>query len=1056
MFVNFFINRPIFSAVVSLTIVIAGFFCMFTLPVAQFPEIAPPMVQVTATYTGASPEVVEKTVTSPIEEQINGVEGMTYMFSTSSSDGSSTINVTFDVGYDLKIAAVDVQNKVAIATPQVPDEVRRYGISTEKKSTNLVLTVNLQSTNKDFDDLFLSNYAAINIVDVLKRIPGVGDVMILGERKYSMRFWLDPNKLASMNLTTTDIVNAIQDQNLQVAAGTIGQSPSPKDQIFQFSITTKGRLEAVKEFEDIVLRTGSDGAIVRMKDISRVELGAENYNWYTKLNGKATTTVAIYQLPGANSVNVADAVREQMDILVKRFPAGVKYSIPFDTTLFVKESIKEVVITLFMAVFLVFLVIYIFLQDWRSTLIPAVTIPISLIGTFALMMAFGFSINTLTLFGLVLAIGTVVDDAIVVVENVSRLIEEEGLSPKEATKKGMAEVVGPVIATTLVLFAVFVPVAFIPGISGRLYRQFALTIACAVGISTINALSMSPALCALVLRKKSESSTHIFVLKWFFDKFNQFFEWSAHKYKLLVEKLIKRWAIVTCIFIFLIGMTGYMFKIVPTGFIPDEDQGYFFVLAQGAEGSSLNRTEKIAAEVGNIIEQISGVESVLTVGGYNIINAVLDPSASSTIVILKPWGDRTDKKESLEAIISRLRSETAYINEAIIAAFNPPPIMGLSNAGGFQFELQDLTGGDLENLAQVANKIITEAAKRPELTPLSTSFKVNYPQYYVDVEREKAKSLKVDIASIFTALQGYLGSFYVNDFNKYGRVYRVYVQAKMDDRSNKTDITKIYVKNNIGEMVPISAFAHVKEIRGPQAVTHYNIYRTAEINGGNTPEYSSGEAIKVMEGLAAQILPEGYSYEWTGVAYQQIKSAGMAPLIFSLALVFVFLFLAAQYESWSMPLIIMFAVPLAILGALVAIYIRGISNDVYVQIGLVMLVGLASKNSILLVEFAKQKHEEGMGIVESAIIAAKIRLRPILMTALSFILGVIPLVIAKGAGAASRHSIGTAVFGGMLIATFLTLLVVPVLYVIMVSMKEKHIFGYLGNKIKVVFQKPKT
>lgn len=1061
MFVNFFIHRPIFSTCIALVIVVAGVVCIPILPVAQFPQIAPPVVQVQATYTGASAEVVEKTVTQPLEQQINGVQGMTYMSSQSSNDGTSTINVTFEVGYDLDIAAVDVQNKVNIAQPQVPEEVRRYGITVQKQSTNFIMVVSLTSPNNTYDDLYLSNYAAINIVEVLKRIPGAGLVQILGERKYSMRFWLDPDKLTSMGLTANDVVSAIQDQNVQVAAGGIGDPPSPKDQAFQYAITTKGRLEDVDEFGDIILRTGQDGSIVRMKDVARVELGAENYRWYTDLSGKMSTSIGVYQLPGANAVEVADQVKSIMKDLAKRFPDDMAYSIPYDTTMFVKESLKEVVITLIIAIFLVISVIYIFLQDWRATLIPAITIPVSLIGTFAVMMAFGFSNNTLSMFGLVLAIGIVVDDSIVVVENVSRLIDTEHIPSVQAAERAMAEVTSPIIATTLVLFAVFVPVAFMPGITGQFYRQFALTIAFSVGISSINALTLSPSMCGKILRPNSGQHN------WFFDKFNQGFEWARHRYDRWVEIFIRRWKLIAAAFFALIIGAYWMFTSVPTGFIPDEDQGYFYVVVQGAEGTSLVRTEKVATQVRKMATAMEGVEDVLTIGGYNIVSQTLDSSSASLIVILKEWSEREAPDLHVEAIVDKLNVAMQYkITEALAFSFNAPPVMGLSTTGGFQYELQDYSSGDIERFSDIAKRMISTGNARPELTQLSTTFQTNYPQYYVDLDRTKARTMNVEINNVFGSLQAFLGSFYVNDFNKFGRVYRVFVQATEDYRSDVSDISKLYVRSQTGEMVPLSALVKVNRIRGVQTVKHYNLYRTIEINGQPAPGYSSGQAISAMGDLSKKILPDGFGYEWTGTAYQEIKAAGLAPLVFGLALVFVYLFLAAQYESWSLPLIIMLSVPLALFGALVAQKIRGLMNDIYCQIGLVLLIGLASKNAILIVEFAKDLHEKGRTVVEAAREAARLRLRPILMTALSFVLGIVPLVIASGAGAASRHSLGTAVFGGMMAATFLSLVIVPVLYVIVQTLAERGIKredakqillairGYLERKLRVRKEQP--
>ncbi len=1032
MFVNFFIRRPVFSTVIALVIVLAGGVCIGLLPVAQFPEIAPPVVQVSATYTGASAAVVEDTVTRPLEEQINGVEGGMYMSSTSNNDGTCTINVTFNIGYDLNIAAVDVQNRVAIALPQLPDDVKRIGVTTQKQSTDFIQAINLFSPDETYDDLFLSNYAAINLVDVLKRLPGMGNVTIFGERKYSMRFWLDPDKLTGMNLTAADVINAIQDQNIQVAAGAIGQPPMGPGQAFQYTISTKGRLQSVEEFENIIVRTGSDSSVVRIRDVARVELGAENYGWFTTLNGKNAITIGIYQLPGANSVQLAKEVRATMERLSKRFPKGLEYKIPYDTTIFVTESIKEVLVTLGEAIILVFLVIFLFLQSARTTIIPAITIPVSLIGTFGLMMALGFSINTLTLFGLVLAIGLVVDDAIVVVENASRIMEEENLSAREATEKAMGEVVGPIIATTLVLFAVFVPVAFMPGISGQLYKQFALTIAFSVGISAINALTLSPAMCAVILKRRQEGREPAF-----FRLFNRFFAWATESYVRGVGVFIRRWKIIIGGFAALLVVTLLFFRMLPTGFLPDEDQGYFFMIMQGPEGTAVDRTMQVTQEIEEIAAATPGVQDIITIGAFNLITANVDSSAATLIIILKPWRERETPETDIKAIMGSIQAQVRHISDALIFAFNPPPIRGLSTTGGFQFMLQDQQDKGIDPLAAVTRSIMQQAMQDPSLAGMSTQFKTNYPQLYVNLDRDKAKQLGIPVSQIFNVLQAYLGSFYVNDFNKFGRVYRVFVQAQDQFRSDRTDISRLYVRSSEGDLVPLSALITIDTIRGPQTITHYNVYRSVEIDGNNAPGYSSGQAINTMEKIAAKILPEGYGFEWTGTALQEIVSGGLAPYIFALAIIFVFLFLAAQYESYSMPLMIMLAVPLAILGALVAQWSRGLVNDVYCQIGLVMLIGLASKNAILIVEFAKEKHEQGMGIVDAALKAVHIRLRPILMTALAFILGVVPLVIATGAGSASRHSLGTAVFGGMIASTFLSLVLVPVLYVLIETLRER-------------------
>ena len=1029
--VDFFINRPVLATVLAILITLIGGISIPILPIAQFPEISPPTVNVAATFTGASSEVVEETVTTPIEEQINGVEGMTYMSSDSSNDGTMSINVTFEIGYDLDIAAVDVQNRVQLATPRVPEEVSKYGLSVIKQSTSLILVVNLISPDGSRDDLFLSNYIDIHISDVLKRIPGVGNLTLFGEREYSMRIWLNPDKLASLSITTTDVANAIEEQNVQVAAGSIGQPPIPKGQQFQFIITTLGRLETVEEFEDIIIRANQDGSVVRIKDVATVDLGAETYTTNSTLDGGETVGIGTYQLPGANALDLAKEIRAAMELLKEDFPSGVDYEIIYDTTEFVKESIKEVVITLFEAFILVFIVVFIFLQNIRATLIPAITIPVSLIGTFALINALGFSINTLTLFGLVLAIGLVVDDAIIVVENASRLIAERGVSSREATSAAMKEVTGPIVATSLVLMAVFVPVSFMPGITGQLYRQFALTIACSVAISTINALTLSPALCALFLRKETGKKF------WFFKKFDQGFDWFKDRYHGWLVTLTARWKIVVGVFAVLMVVTSFMFTIVPTGFVPEEDQGYFIIDVQGPEGSSLERTEETIKEVYDILVNTPGVAHVIVIAGLNFLTSSSDSNTGAIYAVLAPWGKRKSYALSVFGIIERVRKEFAGIQGAVVVPFNAPPIQGLSSTGGFQFELEDRASLGIQTLANVTKEMIEKGNEKPELTGLFSSFTADVPGIYVELDRTKAKTQGVAISDIFDTLQAYLGALYVNDFNKFGRVYRVFMQAEDSYRAEVDDISRLYVRTETGGMVPLSTLIDVKEIVGPETVTHYNLYRSTEIDGDSAPGYSSGQAIKAMEALAEEVLPEGMGYEWSGTSYQEIKAGNMAPLIFALSIVFVFLFLAALYESWAMPFMVMLAVPLALLGAMSAQYLRGLTNDVYCQIGLVMLIGLASKNAILIVEFAKQRREEGLPVIEAAMQAAMIRLRPILMTAFAFILGVFPLVIASGAGAESRHSLGTAVFGGMILSTMLSLIVVPVFYVIIENVRER-------------------
>jgi hydrophobe/amphiphile efflux-1 (HAE1) family protein len=1021
--VNFFIERPVFATVIAIIIVLAGGVTIFLLPVAQFPPITPPTIQVGAFYPGASAEVVERTVTTPLEQQINGVEGMLYVSSSSSNSGSAGITVTFQVGYDLDLAAQDVQNRAQNALSKLPSEVVQQGVSVTKQSTDFTLAVNLISPDGRYDDVFLSNYADLHISDVLRRIPGIGQVLLFGARTYAMRIWLDADKLANLGLTAMDVASAVGEQNIQAATGAIGQPPAQRGQQFQYTVTTQGRLTDAAEFENIIVRTRLDGSIVHVKDVARVELGSQDYGSFVRLNGGATAFVAIYTLPGGNALDVAHQVKAQMERLAKRFPAGMAYTIVYDTTAFVQESITEVLLTLGEAILLVLLVVFIFLQNWRATLIPAITIPVSLIGTFVLMKALGFSINLLTLFGLVLATGLVVDDAIIVVENVTRFMVEQGRQARQAAREAMGEVVGPIIATSLVLMAVFVPAAFMPGVTGQLYKQFALTIACSVGISTLNALTLSPALCAVFLRAGRTQQ------RWFFRQFNHGFESAGRAYGYTVKGLIRGWMFVLMVFVGLLATTYYMFRLVPTGFIPDEDQGYFVANIQGPDGSSLERTTRVVERVEAILRAMPGVADIVTFSTAS--------NSASVFVVLKPWAERKAPELQLGAIIGAARRQFANILEAIVVAFNPPAIPGLGASGGFQLELQDIDGVGLQALAEQAQYLVRQGYQQPELTGMFSSFSPNTPQLYVDLDRTKAKTLGIPLSEIFLTLQAYLGSMYINDFNKYGRVYRVFLQALEDFRSSPEDIGRLYVRSSAGDMVPLSTLVQVRSMVGPQAIAHYNLYRSVEVNGAAALGVSSGRAIEVVEQLAAQTSPQGISYEWTGMAYQEIQSGHLAPLLFTLALVLVFLFLAAQYESWSMPFVVLLAVPLALLGALAAQWLRGLANDVYCQIGLVMLIGLASKNAILIVEFARRRREEGFSIQDAAMDAALVRLRPILMTALAFILGVVPLVLASGAGANSRHSLGTAVFGGMIVSTVLGLAVVPVIYVVIERLRER-------------------
>jgi hydrophobe/amphiphile efflux-1 (HAE1) family protein len=1017
--------------VLAILITFAGAVCLPFLPVAQFPRITPPTVRVTASYPGASAEVVENSVTLPLEQQINGVEGMLYMSSNSANDGSSTIIVTFEVGYDLNIAAVDVQNRVAVALPQLPEEVQRAGITVRRVSTDLTIVVNLISPDKSRDDVFLSNYAAINIADRLKRISGVGDINLFGERRYSMRVWLDPSKLAKLGVSAQDVIAALREQNQQVAAGVLGQPPAPEGQTFQYALTTKGRLSTVEEFQDIVLRTRPDGSVLRLGDVARIELGAQSYGNFSRLGRDPSTGVAVFALPSANALDVATAVHKEMEELAPRFPAGVQYKIIYEPTRFVTESIREVLWTLFEAMALVFLVVFVFLESFRATLIPAITVPVSLVGTFALMAVLGFSVNTLSLFGLVLAIGLVVDDAIVVVENVSRLVEERGLSPAAATPIAMREVTAPIVAISLVLMAVFLPVAFLPGTTGRLYQQFALTIAFSVAISAFNALTLSPALCALFLRHDGKSKGA------FFRAFDLGYKRFSGWYEKVGELAIARWPVVLGVFALLVLGTLVLYQRLPTAFLPEEDQGYFIVSVQLPDGSSLQRTEAVTKEVVEKMLAIPGVRSTVVNGGNDFITGAAASNAAACFVILKPWDERKSADVQLGPILGRARKELAAMSSAVIVAFNPPPIRGLGSTGGFQLQIQDEAGTSYADFAKRVNAFLDAANASTKITGVVTGMRANIPQYSIDIDRTKAKTLGLSLSDVFGTLQAYLGGYYVNDFNRFGRVFRVTLQAEPSARAAPEDVTQLYARNSSGEMVPLSTLASVQPIVGPQTISHYNMFRTAAVTGSAAPGRSSGQAIADVEALANKTLGEGTSYEWTGLSLQELRAGGTAPAVFGLALAVVFLCLAALYESWVLPFTIMLVVPLAVLGALLAQFVRGLANDVFCQVGLVMLVGLASKNAILVVEFAKMLREQGESIERAALHAAKVRLRPILMTSFAFIFGVIPLVIASGAGAASRHSLGTAVFGGMVLATFLSLAVVPVFFVIVERIRER-------------------
>jgi HAE1 family hydrophobic/amphiphilic exporter-1 len=1011
--------------------VLAGLICYQLLPVAQFPNITPPQVVVTAAYPGASSKVVADSVTTPLEQQINGVPGMAYMSSISANDGTSTITITFEVGYPIDVAAVDVQTRITAASGQLPAIVNQGGVTIQKKNPNFSLAVNLSSPDGSVDLTTLSNFAYLQLADPLKRLPGVGDVVIFGERRYSMRVWLDPDKLANLGLTAIDIRNAIANQNIQVAAGKLGQSPSPDGTAFEVQVNALGRLSDPAQFGDIIVRAGTDSeAALRLKDVARIELGAQTYSSSAHLNEKPSVFLGIFQAPNSNALAMDKAIRDKMEELKARFPKGVEYGIVYDTTMFVSASMEDVMITLGEAMVLVILVVFVFLQSWRATLIPAIAIPVSLIGTLCIMYGFGFSLNTVSMLGMVLAIGLVVDDAIVVVENVERQLHL-GLKPIDAAKAAMAEVTGPIIATTAVLMAVFVPVAFLPGVTGQLYNQFALTIAISVALSAFNSLTLSPALSAVFLRNQPPSNFLPFRL------FNKAFTSSAHGYAWSIRHLIgARW-LVMIFFALGLVMTWGIYKKIPTTFLPVEDQGYFFAVMQLPDGASVERTEEVAKQVRDILKATPGVADVVSVSGFNFLTGAAQSNTGVEFAVLKPWSERGPDQKA-EVIVNNVRGKLLGLPAGIALSFDPPSIPGISATGGFEFQLEDLTGRTSEELNQVTQALLAEARKQPELNPhaLFSTFSTSTPQYDYELDRTKAKLLGLDLPEIFQTLQIFFGSLYVNDFNQFGRTFRVALQAEQNARAQAGDISRLYVRNDEGKMVPLSTLGTLKPTVGPEFISHYNAYSSALINCGPAPGYSSSQAIAAMQRSAEKVLPRDYAYEWTGITYQELKAGSVAILVFALAIVFVFLFLAAQYESFSMPFMVLLAVPLALFGAVLAIWLRGMQIDVYSQVGFVMLIGLSAKNAILIVEFAKRRRLEGHTIVDSAMEAGRLRLRPILMTAFAFILGVVPLMVASGAGAASRQSIGTTVFGGMLAATLLSLAFVPVFYALIERWRE--------------------
>ncbi|NBS56041.1 MAG: multidrug efflux RND transporter permease subunit [Betaproteobacteria bacterium] len=1025
---RFFISRPIFAAVISIVITLAGLIASQVLPVAQYPEIAPPTVTITATYPGASAETLARTVAAPIEEQLSGVEGLLYFNSSSASNGTLTITGTFEVGTDVNNATIQVNNRVQIALPRLPDEVRRTGVVVQKRSTDILMAVAVSSTDPRYDTLFLSNYITVNVLDVLRRVPGVADATIFGARDYSMRVWLKPDRMAQLGVTTTDVANAIRAQNAQYAAGKIGAEPAPADQALVYTVTAQGRMAEPEEFGNIILRSNGTAGVLRLKDVARLELGAQTYDQFVTVDGKPTIGTAIFLQSGANALKVAEAVRKTMDEMAKGFPQGVTYLVPFDTTRFVIASINEVIHTLLIAAFLVLLVVFLFLQNWRATLIPIIAVPVSLIGAFAGLYAFGFSINTLTLFAMVLAIGIVVDDAIVVLENVERLMAERHLAPLDAAIEAMREVSGAVVAIVLVLCAVFIPVAFLGGIAGRLYQQFAVTVAISVVISGVVALTLTPALCALLLKPTHKESA-------LFRPFNRAFAALTAFYIGGVRLVLKHAIVSLLLFAGVMGSSVWLVRTIPGSFVPSEDMGFLYGALVLPDGATLGRTGRFGGSVQEALMQNPSVEHVFSISGFDLIGGGNKTNAGTMFITLKPWDQRP--VTSYE-VIAYGGQKTAPLRDGMALLFNPPPIRGLGTAAGFEAYVQNRADGDPKKLAVVLQDFNAELRKNPQLAGINSFFRPTVPQLFVEVDREKAIALGIPVSEVFDALQGTMGSLYVNDFNKFGRTFRVQIQAEAVYRLKPEDLGSVYVRSaTSGEMLPLKSLLRVKSSVGAEQLDRFNGFVAAKVLGSGAPGISSGQAIAAVEETAARVLPAGYALEWAGQAFQERRVGKASTFAFGFALIMVFLILAAQYERWSLPFAVLLSVPFAVLGALVAVLMRGMSNDIYFQIGLVTLIGLAAKNAILIVEFAAQKQAEGMSALDAAVEAARLRFRPIVMTSLAFVLGVVPLVFATGAGAAARRSMGTGVFGGMLAATFIATLFIPLFFVLLSRAKKR-------------------
>jgi hydrophobe/amphiphile efflux-1 (HAE1) family protein len=1040
-FSDFFIKRPIFAGVLSIIIFLVGAIALWKLPVSEYPEVIPPTVVVRATYPGANPQTIAETVSTPLEQAINGVENSIYMYSQATSDGVMTLTVTFKLGTDPDLAQVQVQNRVSQALPKLPEEVRRLGVTTVKSSPDLTMVVHLLSPDSRYDDIYVRNYATLQVRDVLARLPGVGQVQLYGSGDYAMRIWLDPNKVASRGMTAGDVVNAIREQNVQVAAGAVGQQPNPQATDTELLINTKGRLVSEEEFGDIVLKVGAHGERTLLKDVARIELGASEYALRSLLSNKTAVAIPIFQLPGSNSIALSNAVRAKMEELKKDFPAGLDYKIAYDPTVFVRHSIEAVVHTLLEAIVLVVLVVILFLQTWRASIIPLVAVPVSLVGTFAVMLALGFSINALSLFGLVLAIGIVVDDAIVVVENVERNIAL-GLSPIEATKRAMREVTGPIIATALVLSAVFIPTAFITGLSGQFYKQFAITIAISTIISAFNSLTLSPALSALLLRDHhapKDRLTRIMdrAFGWLFRPFNRFFEWSSNKYSAGVQRIVRRGSIALIVYGGLVFLTWSIFKSVPAGFVPAQDKQYLVAFAQLPEGASLERTDEIVRKMGEIMLKHPGVQDSIAFPGLSINGFTNSPNSGIAFVGLKPFEERKGPGMSGKEIAAQLQAEFAGIQGAFVAVFPPPPVNGLGTTGGFKLYIEDRNGAGYDELYAATQALLAKTNQTPGLAGMFSGFTVNTPQLLADVDRSKAKQQGIPLGNIFEAMQVNLGSLYVNDFNRFGRTYQVVAQADAEFRTRAEDVARLRTRNDKGQMVPLGSVLNVKETYGPDRAMRYNGYPAADLTGGPALGFSSGQAEALMEKVAAETLPKGMSLDWTDLTYQKILAGNTGMLVFPISILLVFLVLAAQYESFRLPFAVLLIVPMALLSAMVGVKMTDGDNNIFTQIGLIVLIGLAAKNAILIVEFAVHLREQGKGVVESAVEAARLRLRPILMTSIAFIAGVYPLVAATGAGAEMRHAMGVAVFAGMIGVTVFGLLLTPVFYVVLEKIGSK-------------------